>query len=59
MAEQHLPTIDNENPFYCPTVSPTAYLATLRRSLQSNTFSLFQENSLFAWKLNLTSTKQH
>jgi len=48
------PLIDEENPLYCPNFPAAAYMATLRKALQSNA-SLFQDLSLrsFFWKLGL------
>lgn len=53
------PLVDEENPFYCPNFSAAAYLATLRRALQSNAF-LFHDLSLrsFFWKLGHCSAKE-
>ncbi|KAH7920404.1 hypothetical protein BV22DRAFT_968030, partial [Leucogyrophana mollusca] len=52
MAKSQAPTIDEENPLYCPSISAVSYLATLRQSLQSNA-SRLQDGSLraFFWKL--------
>ncbi|KAH7903437.1 hypothetical protein BJ138DRAFT_1131374 [Hygrophoropsis aurantiaca] len=52
MVNKQIPLVDEENPFYCPDISASSYLATLRHSLHSNA-SRFQDSSLrtFLWKL--------
>ncbi|KIM85071.1 hypothetical protein PILCRDRAFT_380395 [Piloderma croceum F 1598] len=40
MAENYqIPVIDEHNPFYCPSVSPNSYLATLHKSLSKSNVS--------------------
>jgi len=34
-----IPVIDEHNPFYCPSVSPSSYLATLHKSLSKSNVS--------------------
>lgn len=46
------PIIDQHNPLYCPNVSPTTYLATLRQSL-SKPSVLHNDDSLFSFARNL------
>lgn len=47
-----IPIIDKNNPFYCPTVSPTSYLATLRKSLLKRHVPE-DDNALFSFARNL------
>ncbi|KIJ62915.1 hypothetical protein HYDPIDRAFT_135397, partial [Hydnomerulius pinastri MD-312] len=40
MPSFQVPLVDDENPLYCPNLSASAYLATLRQILQSNALNL-------------------
>jgi hypothetical protein len=48
MAQYQIPLIDESNPFYCPSVSPNSYLATLHKSLSKS--DVFKANiSLYSF----------
>ncbi|KAF7965926.1 hypothetical protein HWV62_14438 [Athelia sp. TMB] len=49
------PTIDKHNPLYCPNVSPSSYLATLRKSL-SKPQVLQDSDNLFSFARNMDHT---
>ncbi|KAF9240719.1 hypothetical protein BU15DRAFT_45633 [Melanogaster broomeanus] len=55
MTSIQFPLIDEENPLYCPNLSASAYLATLRQALQPHTMALSDiDLSLFAFFRKLT-----
>ncbi|KIJ05891.1 hypothetical protein PAXINDRAFT_63206, partial [Paxillus involutus ATCC 200175] len=58
MASVQVPLVDDENPLYCPHLSASAYLATLRQFLQPHSMLALSDIdfSLFAFFRKLTGT---